>query len=338
MSKDTTVYIENVAAETKVDYEALTVNVTDGSKFSATGVDYWSEATSLASAVRPNGVKVGGAITPGSANDTVDIAELTCNLNGVAVTVAAAAGESVTRGLITDTHIQNAITVDNAGAIAVIAGVDHTAFATVLGDPGAPPYIPADSVLIGMIKLTSITAAVVVVAEIFTGAGVHREETDFPSYEILPSEGLVKFVSVLPSIHTGDIPKKVYAEYAEFDPSADIALLGYTDNLKLPEETYSASPTNFHNNQRLVDITSDVTEGSFDITFKQDAGINVLVTQMKGQKIWFKCFPDKNRPDYYFLIPPSTVSLERDAISAEASTLKATVTLLSESQAIEVHV
>lgn len=331
MSKETAIYLEDSSASVYTLLEQLVVNPINGAQFKVAGVNYWSAANDLQEVVMPNGVLDGGIVTPGTANNTVNVTEITCWLNSAQVVVSASI-ETIIRGT-TNGFIVNAITIDNAGALAVVAGTEFTAFSSTRGAAGGPPYIPVDSVLVAMIYLTSITSSQVLTTEIKQN-GQNKETAQLPTWEVIYSSGTVQFSSALPLIHIGDVPKNVYASYANIEILSSFTKLTYTDNFKIPEEIFEKTETAFHDNKKLIDVSSALTGGTFDVTFKQDSGIGSLMSAAKGDKRWLLVYPNQYR-SAYFLCPPSVVSFERDAITAESSSLKASVTMLSEEPALE---
>ena len=335
VGKDTQLWIEDPTASVYTSLEALSVNAT-GFEFTASGVDYWSSSRELEVVVMPNGVVTGGNVTPGTANDTVDVAELNVWLNGVQMTISASAAEAVTRGSVNG-FIRNAITIDSLAAVTVIAGTESTAFSDVIGAVGGPPYIPADSILIAIVSLTNTTAGAVLSTEISQSRGRNLELALYPTWDISHHEGVVRFSSPLPTIHTGDIPKPVYASYASVKILGSFTKLLFTDNAKVPETTYAGTKVMYHDNKRLTDVAEELTDCTFDMTFKDSAGIGSNLANVKGDKLYLLIYPDQFKPPR-FLCPPAIVSFERDAIAASVSNLKVTVTMLAEHPAIELQI
>ena len=82
------------AENAKLQYEAgqsavaMTVLTNSGDETTFTSAaSLWSGRAGYAPVVRPNGLLTGGAITTHASNDTVTVAALTLNLNGVVTTV-----------------------------------------------------------------------------------------------------------------------------------------------------------------------------------------------------------------------------------------------------------
>jgi len=212
MSTSQNAQVEFEAGRTLVPFSALT-DSGDHKKFTHTSRP-WSRAAGFEPDIKPNGLATGGAVSPAASaqNDKVDVAALSCYLAGVLTAVAAAANVTVTRGATTNTHSITSITVKADGTIEAVAGTASTAFSETRGAAGGPPLIPVDSIEIAQVRTTSITGAPIVASEIFAVVGQHTERFDFPSWEIDPFDGAVRFLQALPLIHTGPAAKKVYAQ------------------------------------------------------------------------------------------------------------------------------
>lgn len=250
----------------------------------------WSGKAGFAPVVRPNGLLTGGAVTPHATNNTVSIAALTCNLAGVVTSVGA--GTLVaSRAVTTDTHRITSLTVNSSGALAAVAGTDHTAFSDVRGDPGGPPLIPVGSIEIGQVRLTTIPDAAVAAAEIFQVVGLHVERADFPLWDVLYDVGQVKFLDALPEIHTGAVPKKVYASYAA-PIFSDVQL---ASDFVPPETTHSVTSTQIYG-ATIGGSSSTLNQGTFT-AYLQNGVTDPLVT-LKNEILWFKFWPDRYASSY----------------------------------------
>lgn len=256
----------------------------------ASAADLWSGESGFDAVVRPNGLVTGGAITPKSGtNNAVSVAALTCYLAGVLTSVAAG-DVTATRGTTNGYRITS-ITVDSSGALAAVAGTESTAFSATRGAAGGPPLIPVGSIEIGQVRLTSTTAAVVAEAEIRSVIGDTVERYDYPLFDINYREGSVEFVSALPLIHTGSVPKKVYAEY--YEPV--FAEISNAFDYVPPEESYSTTSTAVYGG--AVSATSaSLGQGSFSAMLQD--GITDPIVSKKGKVLWFKFFPDRLRAPY----------------------------------------
>lgn len=245
----------------------------------------WSRRGGFAPDVKPDGVINGGSIKPGASNDTVNVEAILCNLGGVETTVAGSTGVALTRAT-TDTHIINSVTVTSAGAIAVVAGAEGTSFTETRGGNGGPPYIPVGSIEVGQVRLSSQTAALVTVAQIFQVVGLHQERYDAPLYDIKPFEGQVVFAAALPTIHTGDETKGVHASFAtpifaDVDPARDVVL---------PEETFSVSSEAFYGTS-VGSVSRSLGQASFTASLKH--GMRETVVKSAGEHLWFLFLPNR---------------------------------------------
>jgi hypothetical protein len=253
---------------------------------------YWSRADGKDPVFYVNGLKTGGAVTVGAGDDNVAGAAATVDLNGVLdVAVSADATLAVTRGLTTDTHIINSITVDNSGTLVVIAGTDHTAFSTTRGDPGGPPLIPTDSIEIAQVRLTSVTSAPVTAAEIFAVPGIHTERVDYPLYSIDYENASITFFDALPLIHTGGVPKAIQVAY--YEPI--LQELPRASDFVSAETSHSVSSTQVYN-ETIASSSESLGQGSF--TQLLENGITDPVVTYKNQILWFKFFQNRNKTAY----------------------------------------
>lgn len=285
------------AENARLQYEAgqnavsmsLLTNSGDETTFTSSA-SLWSARSGYAPVVRPNGVLTGFAVTTHASNDTVTVAAGTLNLNGVVTTVNAGTA-TVSRGLTTDTHRITSITIDSTGAIAAVAGTDHTEFSETRGATGGPPLIPVGSVEIAQVRTTSVNAAVVASSEIYQVVGLHQERADFPLYDIDYASGSVVFLDVLPEIHTGPTPKRVYASFAS-PIFADIAL---ASDFVPPETSHSVTSTQVYGTT-LGSTASTLNQGSFT-AYLQDGVADNLV-RLKNETLWFKFYPDRYKTPY----------------------------------------
>lgn len=276
------------AGQTSTSMTALT-NSGDETTFTS-AASLWSKRAGYVPVVRPNGLLTGGAITPSATNDVVNVAALTLNLNGV-VSAVSAGTATITRGASTDTHNITSITVNSSGAITAVSGTDGTAFSETRAAAGGPPLIAVDSVEIGQVRTTSVSAGLITTAEIFTVAGTHTERADYPLYNINYSAGSVTFLQALPEIHTGPTPKKVFASYAA-PIFSDIQL---ASDFVPPETTHSVTSTQVYGTT-LGSTSATLNQGSFT-AYLQDGVADALV-QLKNEDLWFKFFPDRYKSPY----------------------------------------
>jgi hypothetical protein len=157
----------NSASNAKLQYEAgqeynaMTAMTDSGDHkmFSLSGINLWSPRSGYEPVIRPDGLATGGEVTPGSANNNVSVAALTCFLAGVLTTVSADSDVAITSP--TSTHNISSVTINSSGVIAVVAGTDGTAFSATRGAAGGPPLIPVGSIEIAQVKLSSATSALI---------------------------------------------------------------------------------------------------------------------------------------------------------------------------------
>lgn len=289
----------STAENAKLEYEsgqqftAMTALTDSGDATTfASGAMLWSGKAGAAPVIRPNGLLTGGAITPDAANDKINVAALTCNLQGVVTAVAAAAAVAITRPASAVAKVLS-VTVNAAGAVAVVAGTDSTttAFSETRGAAGGPPLIPVDSIEIGQVRLTSNTAAPVTAAQIYAVVGTHVEMANFPVVSPNYSTGKATFMSALPKIHTGTLPKKVYASYA----SPLFAEISLASDFTAPETSHSVSSTQIYGTT-LGSTSKSLGQGGFT-AYLDDGVTDGLVTQ-KDALLWFRFYPDRYRSAY----------------------------------------
>lgn len=284
------------AENAKLEYEAgqnayamaALTNSGDATTFTSAAT-MWSGKSGYAPVVRPNGLLTGGVVTPAAAagNNNVDVAALTCNLAGVVTSVAAAANQAITRPATAVAKVCS-ITVNSSGAIAVVAGTDGatTAFSETRGAAGGPPLIPVGSIEIAQVRVTSNTAAVITAAQVFSVVGTHVEMANYPLYNIDYTTGTVEFLAALPAIHTGALPKGVYASYA----SPIFSEISLASDFKPPETSHSVSSTQIYNTT-LGSTSSTLGQGGFT-AYLEDGVTDALVAQ-KNELLWFRFYPDR---------------------------------------------
>jgi hypothetical protein len=284
----------------------------------------WSGRSGYAPVVRPNGVLTGFGITPHATNDTVTIAAGTLNLAGVVTTVNAGT-LAASRGVSTDTHMITSLTVNSSGALAAVAGTDSTAFSETRGAAGGPPLIPVGSVEIGQVRTTSVTAAAIASTEIFVVVGLHRERADFPLYDIDYSAGSITFLEALPEIHTGTLPKQVWASYSS-PIFADVAL---ASDFVPPETSHSVASTQVYGTT-LGSSSSTLNQGSF--TAYLNNGVSDALVTLKNETLWFKFYPDRYQSPY--ILSQGKLGISRTFPAGD--TLQAACTISATSAATEV--
>jgi hypothetical protein len=285
------------AENAKLDYEAgqsstaMTALTDSGDHTTFTSAaSLWSRRSGYTPVVRPNGLLTGGAISTHASNDTVTVAAMTVNLQGVVTSVNAGTA-SVSRGATTDICRITSVTINSSGAITAVAGVDHTEFSETRGANGGPPYIPVDSVEIGQVRVGAVAAGLIAESEIFQVVGTHTERADYPLYDILYNGGDVDFYSALPLIHTGDVAKKVYASYA----SPIFAEVPLASDFVPPETAHSVTSTQVYN-ATIGSSSSTLNQGSF--TAYLQTGVSDGIVTLKNENLWFRFYPDRYASSY----------------------------------------
>lgn len=281
--------LEYEAGQNAVAMSALT-NSGDETTFTS-AASLWSSRSGYAPVVRPNGVLTGGAVTTHATASTVTVAALTLNLAGV-VTAVAAGSIAVTRP---GTNVSKvcSVTINSSGALAVVAGTDGstTAFVETRAAAGGPPLIPVGSVEIAQVRMTTTTAAVIASSEIYQVVGSHRERADFPLYTIDYDSGSVVFLAALPEIHTGPVPKAVYASFA----SPIFAEVALASDFVPPETSHSVTSTQIYGTT-LGSSSSTLGQGSF--TAYLENGVADALVSLKNQILWFRFYPDRYQSPY----------------------------------------
>ncbi|MFA5922315.1 MAG: hypothetical protein WC856_13650 [Methylococcaceae bacterium] len=289
----------------------------------------FSKKSGKAPDVRPNGLITGGAVIPAVAagDNTVDVAALSVYLAGVKTAVAADTDVTCARAA-TDVSKINSITVTDAGVIAAIAGTDGTtaAFSETRAAAGGPPLIPVGSVEIAQVRYTGNTAAAVTAEEIFSVVGSHQERYDYPIFEINYADANVKFASALPLIHTGVIPKKVYASYND----AIFADIQLASDFTPAETTHSVSSKQVYGST-LGSSSSALGQGKF--TAYLSDGVGDALVSLKNQILWFKFYPDRYKTPY--LLNQGKLGISRTFPAGDS--IQAACTISAESTSVEVN-
>jgi hypothetical protein len=265
----------------------------DHKTFSTEAASLWSNRDLYTPKIYPDGLETGGEVTPGALENKVSVAALTCYLAGVKTSVGADGAVALTRPGGGSPNCINSITIDDGGNIVVIKGTDGSALSATRDAAGGPPLIPAGSIEIGQVKLTSAASAMIESAEIFRVPGTSLEKYDYPVWDEDPFTGTIIFASALPAIHEGSPEgiKGVYAEiyepvFANLEPAVDF---------KPPANTHSVGSTQVYGGT-VGSSSSSLGGGSFK-TFLKD-GITDPLALLADEIITFKFFPDRNKVAY----------------------------------------
>lgn len=261
----------------------------------------WSKRSGYTPNVKPNGIATGLVCTPGAVADTIAVAAGTVYLLGVLASVAADAALALVRPE-TDDYQQFAITVTAAGALAVVDGTEGAAFSDTWDAAGGPPLIPTGSILVGIVKLSSQTAAIVLDTEIKATSNTYREMFNAPTWTVRSFQGEagsllfagVDFDAALLACHTGDVAKPVYAEY--YTP--EFGKLAETTDFVPPENTHSVTSTQIYGKTK-GSTASSLGQGSFTAYFVD--GISDAIVGLKNESLFFKFLQDELIPSVYIL-------------------------------------
>lgn len=283
--------VQYESGQTSYAFEAM-ADSGDSTTFEASFSPFSRAATLV---IAPYGVKTGGAITAGSSNDEVDVAAMTVVAPGMTgadsdglVSISAASGISITRGISSDTHNITSITVNSSGTVVAVSGTDSTAFSETRGAAGGPPYIPDGSIEVGQVRTTSVTAAIVTSGEIFQTPNLHQERSTYPSYQPSYVDGEIVFADALPAIHTGDIPKQVWVKGATplFAPAPK------SSDWTPADATYSISSTDTYDGPQ-GSSSSSLGQASFNMIMEDGVSDNIIA--QKGKNLWFEFRPDRDQ-------------------------------------------
>lgn len=329
--------IQYESGETKVAAVALTDQGAHTDFRSAATL--WSNVDGYKPTITPNGLVTGGvgSVAASGSNDVIDIAALTCYLAGVLTSVNAQADLAIARP--TASHVKYSVTVNAAGALAAIKGVESTSHVDTRGAAGGPPYILPDSIELLQVHLSASAAGIITADEIKQVVGTHCEKYDYPTWEVkrinvsggvLGKAGIV-FIDALPLIHSAaspvsPVPKGVYAEYytpafTDVQKSADFVPA---------EDTYSVSSTQIYG-QTLGSSSKSLKQSTFSAYLND--GLSDSLVSKKGQNLWFKFYPSKYNSTPYML-EQGIFGISRTFPAG--SQIQASCTISAEEAAVEV--
>lgn len=277
------------------DQTAMSALTDSGNHIKFTSAEtLWSCCAGFSYDVRPDGLITGGEVVAAAAagNNTVDVAALSCYIQGVKLSVSADTDVAITRPATAVSKV-NSITVTSGGAVAVVAGTDgsDTSFSETRAAAGGPPLIPVTSIEIAQVRVISDTDAVITSDQIKTVPGTHRERYDYPSAKVYEYGGYVEFASALPLIHTGTLPKNVYASYA----GPVFADLEKVYNYVPSANSYSVNSEQVYG-ETVGSSSSTLNQGTFEI--KLQNAISDPLAKQEGNILWFKFFPDRYATPY----------------------------------------
>ena len=333
-SKNAKMMVET--GQSYTDYTAMT-NSGDNTVFTVPGGSVLSGRSGFEAVVRPNGVVTGRNMLSTHATDnTVTVAAFTANSEGTVHSVSATTAV-ITRPA-TNVAKVNSITMTDAGAIAVVAGTDGStaAFSSTRGAAGGPPEIPADSVEIGQVRVTTSTADAIDSTEIFQVPGTHTERADLPTYtlnnigdgdaadEPAKENAYLEFADALPEIHASATAKKVYIAF--YTPI--FAQIQRAMDFVPAENTHSVSSTQYYDG---TVASSSASLGQASFTALMDDNITDTIVGLRDEILTFKFFPDKNKTPY--IITQGVMGMSRSFPVSDQN--QASITISAESKSAD---
>ena len=296
------------AGQTPASYVALT-DQGDFKEFKS-AVNLWSGRSGYAPSIRPNGLISGCAVTVDSVNNLVNVAAGLAYIAGVKTVIDAVADLEMTRGVTTDTHIVNSITI-NVSAVSVnVAGVDHTAFDDDVdadagrGENGGAPWIPTTSIEVAQVRFTTVADAPVAASEIYQVADIYTEWYFSPVCDVVYSDvenmvlgyAGVDFASAVSQRHSDDTGtttagKIIYASYKT--PSFSEVPDAY--DFVPPGNTHSVSSKTVYGRTK-GSKSSSLNGGSFSM--EMASGITDGILNFTDDLLWFRFYPDRNNDSY----------------------------------------
>ena len=296
--------IEYEAGQTLSAYAVMT-DAGAGTVHTLSGKTLWSGKAGYTPSIRPNGIVSGRNLLSAHAdNNKVTVAAFTAYSKGVLLTVSATTG-TITRTSTASKGMIHSITMASDGTIAVVNGVisASTAFSETRNAAGGPPYIPANSVELGQVRLTASTAAVIASSEIFQTVGTHTERYDYPVWtennigdgDAAATAGEknahIKFASALPGIHAAAARKLAYAQI--YTPT--FSEVTRATNFVPPDNTHSVNSTQIYQGT-VASRSSTLGQGSFTAYGSDGVTDGLMVEQDKV--ITFRFYPDKDESPY----------------------------------------
>jgi hypothetical protein len=292
----------------------------------------WSAVAGYEPVIRPNGLVTGGVVTPtASTVDSITVAGATAYIQGELETVTGGA-LTTTDGLVqpgTGEFVIHSIIITSAGVIDVEAGTATTTgsgFQTTRAHAsgGGPPLIGVDDIEIAQVRLSSAVGTQITTDEIRQVVGTSQERWDYPVYSEDYGNGEITFVSALPAIHTGSVPKRVYIEvytptFASLEPASDFVP---------PEVTHSQTSTEVYGGT-IGASSSSLNQGSFTAYLKD--GVTDSLINLKNEKIWVKFFPHRLRDPY--ILAQGTLGISRSFPAGDS--IQAACTLTADGEVLE---
>jgi hypothetical protein len=269
------------------------------------GGTVWSGRSGSTPVVRPNGIVSGrNILTTHATNDTITIAAFTAYSKGTLYTVGATTTTITRAGTATKAQVHS-VTMASDGSIAVVEGTISAsqAFSATRNVAGGPPYIPANDIELGQVRVTTSTAAVVSADEIYQVIGTHTERYDYPLWDpnnlgegdaasvAAKKNAFIEFSSALPAIHTAAAYKQVFISYSTPIFTDQQRAMDYTP----VENSHTVSSTQYYRGT-IGAVSSSIGQGGF--TALLDDGTTDAIVSEKDQVLTVKYFPDENKTAY----------------------------------------
>jgi hypothetical protein len=310
-SKNAKIQIET--GQSVNDYAVMT-DAGDHLVHTISGGAVWSGKSGFTPDIRPNGIVSGrNLLSAGTTNDTVRIAAFTAYAKGTLQSVGVT-DNTISRPTDGSNSKINSVTMASDGSIAIVAGTQGSAIVETRNAAGGPPYIPVNSVELGQIRVSSITAAAIESDEIYQVVGSHVERYDYPVWSennigdgqaaatSAQKNAYIKFASALPLDHTGGVAKKAFIKY--YAPI--FSELSRAFNFRPAENTHNVTSQEYYRGT-IGAVSSSIGQGGF--TALLNDGLTDAIVAEKDQVLTVKFFADENKSAYS--LTQGTVGLAR---------------------------
>lgn len=296
--------IQIETGQTPVDYAVMT-DSGDHKVHTISGGTVWSGKSGYTPNVRPNGIVSGrNILSTHASNDKVTIAAFTAYSKGILKSVSATVA-AITRTATADKAQIHSLTMASDGSIAIVIGTISAGltFSETRAAAGGPPYIPANDVELGQVRITDEAAAAIDADEIYQVVGTHTERYDYPLWtENNIGEGesasaaakknaFIAFASALPAIHTAAAYKQAFISYYTPIFADQQRALDYTP----VENSHTVSSTQYYRGT-IGAVSSSIGQGGFTALL-DDGTTDALVAEKDGI-LSVKFFPDENKTAY----------------------------------------
>ena len=265
----------------------------------------WSGRSGFTPSVKPNGLAVGGVISPAvsGSNNVVDVSQAKAYLAGVLTTVSAETDLSIPRPAVSN-YQKFSVTITAAGAIAVVEGVEGTSFSDDRGEAGGPPFIDNDAIEIGQVWYSSQSNAPVAATEIKQVEGVHQERFDNPLWQVKyidVSSGVlgyagIEFYNALSLIHSEDAGSTKYGKdvYASYHVPVFGEVVDAYDFVP-PANAHAINTTQVYGRTK-GSKSKTLNPGSFNVELRD--GVSDGILKFVDDLLWFKFLPDRLETPY----------------------------------------